>query len=283
MVIFRHISCGSASSDENGASHLNNRHSGVGESAVDGFRHIFLNSSVIVINMSEENAADRLAANAHLAAELRALANADPMLTEGRQALRAWQAVRLARTHSDLLGSPRMGAAASFFLTDIYGAKDLSQRDAEVMRVVPTIVKLVPAAGLVTVADAIELDALSEGLDLAMVRALGRHANAIDAQAYGKAYRQVGRRPERERQIDLVEHVGRSLDKLTHQPFISSALALMRKPARLAGLGGLQDFLERGYHAFRKMGNASEFLELVVTRERKLMEAVFAGDDSLLT
>ena len=30
------------------------------------------------------------------------------------------------------------------------------------------------------------------------------------------------------------------------------------------------------------MANAREFLDLVVDRERKLVEALFAGDDSLL-
>jgi hypothetical protein len=57
----------------------------------------------------------------------------------------------------------------------------------------------------------------------------------------------------------------------------------MRRPARLAGLGELHDFLQRGYDAFRTMGGASEFLNLIVGRERKLLEALFAGDDSLLS
>ena len=54
----------------------------------------------------------------------------------------------------------------------------------------------------------------------------------------------------------------------------------MRKPAILAGLGELQDFLERGYAAFLDMGGAEEFLGLVVSRERAVLEALFAGDDS---
>ena len=233
--------------------------------------------------MDDEPAiADRLAAQLDLVTGLRAAAKADTATMEARQCLRAWQAVRLARTHADLLASPHMGAGASFFLTDLYGAKDLSRRDAEVKRVVPMMIKLLPDAGLETVADAIELDALSEVLDTAMIEALGRRATSIDAAAYGRAYRKAGRREDRERQIDLVGHVGRSLDALTHQPFVGTALAMMRRPAKLAGFGNLQDFLERGYDAFRKMGGAAEFLELVVTRERRLMDALFAGDDTLL-
>ena len=41
-------------------------------------------------------------------------------------------------------------------------------------------------------------------------------------------------------------------------------------------------FLERGYDAFRNMGGADEFLQIVVSRERELLEALFAGDDSMV-
>ena len=53
----------------------------------------------------------------------------------------------------------------------------------------------------------------------------------------------------------------------------------MRKPARLAGLGELQAFLERGYDAFRAMGRSEEFVARVAARERALMRAWFAGEN----
>ena len=53
---------------------------------------------------------------------------------------------------------------------------------------------------------------------------------------------------------------------------------MMRQPARLSGLSALHDFLERGFVAFRKMGNATEFLSTIDTRERALMERLLAGD-----
>lgn len=216
------------------------------------------------------------------AAKLRSAALSDPKAAAARQRLRVWQAKRLARTHSDLLENPRFGDAAKFFLTDVYSVDETSSRDAEVQRVVPTMAKFLSAAGLETAADAIELDALSEDLDAAMVAALGRRLTSLDAAAYGRAYRKVGRRPDRERQIDLIQHLGQSLDRLAHQRFIGATLAVMRKPAKLAGLGDLQSFLERGFTVFQKMGNPDELLALIVTRERNVLEALFAGDDSLL-
>ena len=217
-----------------------------------------------------------------LAAELRDTATAKPDVEAARERLRAWQAVRLARTHADLLASPNMGPAATFFLTDIYGSSDLSKLAGDVKRIVPVMTKFLPTAGLETVADAIELHALSEQLDLAMVKALGKKIGTLDASAYGNAYRKVDRRADRERQIALIDDLGHALARLIGQPFVSSGLSLMRMPARLAGYGGLQSFLERGHDAFRKIGDTKEFLDLVVSRERKLLSALFAGDDSLL-
>jgi len=233
--------------------------------------------------MSEtEDPVSRMHRQLDLAAALRGSVATDAAAQSARQRLRSWQAVRLGRTHADLLAGKRTGPAASFFLTDLYGATDLGKLAAEVRRIVPVMSKLLPTAGLETVADAIELDALSEALDAAMVAALADKITTLDAAAYGRAYRKVDRRNDRERQIALIEHLGQALGRLVRQPFVVSALKLMRKPAQLAGLGELQDFLERGYAVFRQIGDPKAFLELIVSRERRLLEALFARDDSLL-
>lgn len=230
-----------------------------------------------------ETIVERLTRDLDRVADLRQAAASDPRLESARQRLRAWQAVRLARTHAELLANPRMGLAASFFLTDIYGAEDLSKLDANVKRVTPTMRRLLPVAGLEIVAEAIELEALSEDLDLAMATALEARAKDLSAASYGAAYRQVDRRAERERQIDLIESLGGALARLIHKPFVGTTLALMHKPAQLAGLGELQDFLHRGYKAFVKLGgDAPKFLDQIVGRERKVLEALFDGDDSPL-
>lgn len=229
-----------------------------------------------------ETVVERMIAQLDRAAALRAAAAGNAKLQAARATLRAWQAARLARTHADLLASPRMGLAATFFLTDIYGSEDLTKLDANVRRVVPAMKRVLPEAGLETVAEAVELEALSEDLDLAMAKAFAAMSGKLTAASYGVFYREVGRRADRERQIELIEGLGKSLDQLVHQPLIGATLSMMRRPAKLAGLGALQDFLQRGYKAFLKMGGASEFLDLVVGRERKLLEALFAGDDGPL-
>ncbi len=224
----------------------------------------------------------RLSTSLETAARLRANARESASAVAARRMLRTWQAARLARTHADLLASAEYADAARFFLTDLYGPDEMESRDAILQRVAPIMSKTLPVSGLDAIADAIELDALSECLDADMVAALGDDIAHIDAPSYGRAYRRTDRRGDRARQIDLIEHLGASLEKLVGQRFIGAALATMRKPARLAGLGELQNFLERGYEAVRKMKAVAPFLDTVVSRERAVSEALFADDASIL-
>ena len=233
--------------------------------------------------MTQETFRDLLLTELDRSAELRARTVEDATFSERRAKLRGWQGARIARTHGDLLESRRFGAAAEFFLTDIYGPRDLSRHIEEVRRIVPMMTSVLPDSGLATVAHAMELNALSESLDGAMVEKLGERAADITEEAYAEAYRAVDRAEDRERQIDLIELLGQALDKLTHLRFIGMTLRLMRTPAVLAGLGELQAFLERGYAAFGAMrGGAGEFVSTVVGRERAISRAIFAGDDEAL-
>ncbi len=195
--------------------------------------------------------------------------------------LKHWQAARLARTHADLLAEPRYRDAARFFLDDLYGAKDFSQRDAELTRVIPTLTRLLPDAALSTLADAVELDALSERLDEALACALRPDSAAqITDQDYARAYRNSATRPEREHQLDLVLVVGRSLDRLVKHPLIGRLLAAMGGPARMAGLTAMHEFLVGGFEAFRRIGGASEFLRRIDARERLILRLLFDGADA---
>ena len=220
----------------------------------------------------------RIEAQLDAAASARDLLAGDAQAAAKREALRVWQAARLARTHDDLLQSPRYKNTASFFLTDIYGPKDLSRHEQAVRRIMPLMTTVLPVAGLETVADAFELNALSESLDAAMLIALGGKVFNLTDADYAEAYRAVDQRADRERQIQLIMHLGQSLDRLTRKPFIGTTLTMMRGPAAAAGLGDLQNFLERGYAVFRKMRGADEFLERIASRERALLEATFADE-----
>ena len=223
------------------------------------------------MSLKKEDLALTLAQQLRAVTAERQAASREPALKAVRTALKTYQASRLALTHADLLAAADTRDAARFFLHELYGNDETSQRDADLERIVPTMQRILPPQPLHTITQAIVLDALSERLDTAMARTLGP---AFTAQDYATAYRNTCR-ADRDSQLILIKALGDSLADLVRIPFLSVTLGLMRGPARLAGLGRLQDFLEQGFGSFRKVRDPGRFVALIVSRERMLLEQFF--------
>ena len=194
--------------------------------------------------------------------------------------LRRWQAQRLREGFARFLADPARRPAAEFFLTDVYGDHDFSGRDADIARVLPAMQRLLPGALLETVADAIELGALTQALDLRMAQRLQRLAprrRALDMALYGEAYRACGLPRLRARQIALIAEVGNGLAQALRMPGVAMLLRLSRVPARAAGLSELQGFLERGFEAFAALGDAPRFVEEIRREETAFSRRLFAA------
>lgn len=229
--------------------------------------------------MSGASTGARLAADlASLRAD-HAAASRDPALGAALMRLRGWQARRLRATYADLARSPRYADAIVFFESDLYGPGDASRRDADLARIVPIATRMLPAGMLDVVADATELNACSSRLDRALAAALPA-GPAFDVADYCRAYRAADDLAARRRQIELIGIVGRAIDHYGRKRSVRETLHLMRRPARVAGFGVLQDFLERGLASFAKMDGAEEFLATVDAREKAILEAIVGGDDA---
>jgi len=202
---------------------------------------------------------------------------ANPALEGALERLARWQALRLRQTYADLEAQPRYAEAVHFFEADLYGGADFAQRDADVARIAPVMVLMLPERVIGTIARAMEVNALSQELDRALFARLPRADGRFTVAEYCNAYRRMDSRPARERQIRLIAEIGAALDRFVRMPLIHAALTMMRQPAKLAGMAVLHDFLERGFDAFRTMKGANEFLATIVGRETALMDAIFGG------
>ncbi|MGD8708865.1 MAG: hypothetical protein PVF40_00640 [Ectothiorhodospiraceae bacterium] len=197
--------------------------------------------------------------------------------------LRRWQSERLERTHADLLADRRSRSAMEFFLDELYGPYDFSQRDQDIERIYPIMIRVLPAAAVHTLTRALELNSLSHELDQRLLEVLENELGVRDEiteETYAEAYRRCANPEERARQIDLIDSLGRDLTAIVGRRRTGWLLRVARRPARAAGFGELQSFLERGYDAFRRMPHPQEFLDKVVERERRIMENLFdAAED----
>lgn len=195
------------------------------------------------------------------------------------------QARRFKGTYADLLQTAQYAPAAQFFLDELYSDKDFSQRDAQFARIANALQRFFPASVVATAVAMAKLHALTEELDLAMAEAwlaCTEAATGGDSIHYTMAWQKVGRLADRQRQLAAVLALGTELDRLTRMPGLRLMLKMMRRPARAAGLGSLQSFLESGFETFAVMsGNGSharQFLELIEARETHWIGQLFSDD-----
>ncbi len=218
-------------------------------------------------------------------AQTRQDAGTHPPLGAAISWVKHFQSKRFAVTYSDLIAGDQYRAATRFFLEELYSDASYEERDTQFSRVAGALQRLLPRPALSTAVALAQLHALSERIDHAMGHALLLGLNAAesdDASRYIHAWRSVGRRTDREAQLQAVLKIGADLDRLTRTPGLRLLLKMMRGPAYAAGLGALQRFLEAGFDTFASMGKrqpgASGFLAIVGERESKLIDLLFKAD-----
>lgn len=196
--------------------------------------------------------------------------------------IKEFQARRFTGTYVDLLQTQQYKAATLFFLEELYSEKDYSDRDTQFSRIAGTLERLFPKQVVQTAVALAQLHCLTEELDLAMAQSWLNNPDPNPVTRYITAWRTVGRRADRNNQLEGALSVGQELVVLTHTPGLRMALKMMRRPANLAGMAALQHFLESGFDTFAAMGHGSEgttfFLTTVQTRETELIKHMF--DDS---
>jgi hypothetical protein len=195
--------------------------------------------------------------------------------------LRAWQSERLARTYHDLLNSERYRLACEFFLEDIYGPYDFSQRDHDIEQMYGLARRFLPDAMLKPMAVTVELHHLSETLDRQLLDVLLNQLGVTDTITpvlYAEGYRRCDNYDERVRQIDLIEQICELIDGIVRNPLTGPALSVAKRPLRSAGHTALVDFVERGYTSFKHMHGSQHFRATIRRRELNLLDRMYAGE-----
>jgi hypothetical protein len=194
--------------------------------------------------------------------------------------LQCWQSARLARTYQDFRADAHYLPAVEFFLSELYGPQEFTERNRDLERALRYLKRALPASVMKVLGNAIELEVLTLELDHAMVRALA--TAAVTDATYAAAYREVDNRKSRTRQIDLIVSIGENLSRTVNRLWIGPLLQAAHVPAHAAGFGVLQDFLERGYAAFRQMQTADHLLQAIRERETRFMHAMLQFSDGPL-
>lgn len=197
------------------------------------------------------------------------------------QTIKRLQAARFEHTYADFLVHAEYAAAARFFLGELYGVRDFSQRDQQFARIAGGLERLFPAAVAELAVDLVELHALTEQLDHDMAVAWnGLSADLTQGQRYVASWHRAGSRTERDRQLAVVSAMGTELEHLTRKKSLRTALRLMRGPAKAAGLDALQQFLEAGFDAFASMARPQVLMEAIHARESDWLNKLYSSADA---
>ncbi|MBU2953371.1 FFLEELY motif protein [Marinobacter sp. F3R08] len=191
-----------------------------------------------------------------------------------------WQAGRLKETHRDLYQHPGYHQGLEFLLTDLYAPAGMTRRDDNIDRVFPKMVKWLPDNLLNTFAGLVELNLITQRLDLELAELLhqqGATNSVLTSETYCAAYRESRLQSQRETQITLVADVGQQLDRYVRNRTLGWLLSMSRSPAEMAGLTDLHSFLHRGYSAFRKMDDVELLIDRLVSREQQVMRNILSG------
>jgi len=211
--------------------------------------------------------------------DFRNLKSSHPLLEHTRQ-VADWQAARLKTTHMDLYQNPGYHSGLEFLLTDLYAPAGMTHRDDNIDRVFPKIIKWLPDHLIGTFANLVELNLITQSLDLNLAEWLNHNGIAPDAlcdNVYCQAYRASGQLAIRERQLALVSETGQQLDRYVRNRTLGWLLSMTRGPADIADLGDLHSFLHRGYSAFRKMEQVDRLISRLIRREQQVMANIIAG------
>ena len=190
-----------------------------------------------------------------------------------------WQIQRLKTTHAPLYQNPRYRDGLDFLLEDLYSPGQFMGRDADLERVFPKMVKLLPDHVLGVVANLVELNLLTQTLDehLTSIFTQRYPHQALTESNYADCFKACDNLQARKHQLHLINTTGLQLEKYVKSRVLKYSLNLTEKPAKMAGLHELHGFIIKGFNAFSAMGGVAELLMQIMATENTLLEQLFAG------
>lgn len=192
----------------------------------------------------------------------------DPELRRKYEYFLDWQVAYSLPFYSEFREVPQTAAAVEFVISDLIGT-NISARDADLARVVPIMVRLLPEKALQALASALELNARALSINLNICQTLFERTDTsagISERDYCDAFRHSTTLDECMELIDLTLALGHSLKRLVRRPMLGTTLRAMHRPAHAAGFGAMQDFLEKGYSTFHAIEDVDYFLDRFALR-----------------
>lgn len=197
-------------------------------------------------------------------------------------ALQAYQSAMLRRDYADFARQPKYQPLTEFFFTQLYAPSDFGLRNESFRALHDWLAGIIGRDPVRVLSQAIELTDLTESLDEAMVQALQEMGveDVVSSEAWDAAYRRVGRKPDRQRQVFLIMDNAHVLAQACRVPLVGVQLRAFRPAAALLHWDHVVDFLIEGHEAMTRAWPVDWPLQELERREAERIERLL-GDGAL--
>ena len=208
----------------------------------------------------------------------------NPAIFQRLQDVQAWQKQRMQRTHTKTFAEKQNILMSEYFLNRLYGGPDfdaLAGQIARLMKYVHKAEKLIPENAIKTGTSGVALAILAVRLDeqVAMQLLKDYHPNeALTDEMMRLTYLKLDQGQQRLEQLDLLDQLGKSLDKYMRSFVVYTAFKMCKGTANKYHFQIMYEFMQDGFLAMKPLKSAEKFVQDFTAVERQIIHKVHAGD-----
>ena len=208
----------------------------------------------------------------------------NPAIFQRLQDVQTWQKQRMQRTHAKTFAEKQNILMSEYFLNRLYGGPDfdaLAGQIARLMKYVHKAEKLIPENAIKTGTSGVALAILAVRLDeqVAMQLLQDYHPNeALTDEMMRLTYLKLDQGQQRLEQLDLLDQLGKSLDKYMRSFVVYTAFKMCKGTANKYHFQIMYEFMQDGFLAMKPLKSAEKFVQDFTAVERQIIHKVHAGD-----
>lgn len=208
----------------------------------------------------------------------------NPAIFQRLQDVQSWQKQRMQRTHAKTFAEKQNILMSEYFLNRLYGGPDfdaLAGQIARLMKYVHKAEKLIPENAIKTGTSGVALAILAVRLDeqVAMQLLKDYHPNeALTDEMMRLTYLKLDQGQQRLEQLDLLDQLGKSLDKYMRSFVVYTAFKMCKGTANKYHFQIMYEFMQDGFLAMKPLKSAEKFVQDFTAVERQIIHKVHAGD-----
>ncbi len=208
----------------------------------------------------------------------------NPDIAKRLKDVQLWQKERMKFTHQVFFAVAEHHLMTQYFLNRLYGGPDfevLSQQIERVIKYAHKVEKIMPESAIRTGSAGVELAVLAVRLDEEIASdILETHGldKAIDDEMMRLSYLKMDQANLRYHQMDLLNELGKSLDKYMRSFIVQSAFKMAKGLAYRHHFDAMYEFVQEGFDAMKPLPSAEEFVKVFTAEERAIIASVHSGE-----